>query len=153
LFAIAAIYERTGDVDAAIAAYEEVTERFGNNAVAARAQLLAAQDMRAARLYRESNTALLALLKKWPATEYRGAVELLIGLNARDAGAWDQARDYFAAAAADGDRATAVEATYNLGLCELERGDTRAARMQFTKIVTTYRDFPEWVRQAESHLQ
>ena len=41
---------------------------------------------------------------------------------------------------------------YYLGLCQRNLGDDAASRTNFTKVLTNYRDFPEWVRKAQTEL-
>lgn len=153
LLKVADIYERAGDRSAAIETCGVIVERFGESRETARAQFKIGENMRAARLYRESNTALEKLARKWPATEYTPQAELYWGLNLLELGEPDEAVDHLAAAAGAGSRPLAAQAYYFLGVAERDRGNDAHSRECFTKVLTNYRDFPDWVRKAQGELK
>ncbi|HUU57765.1 MAG TPA: tetratricopeptide repeat protein, partial [bacterium] len=153
LFKAADIYERAGDRSAAIEAYGAIVDRFGEKRETAKAQFKIGENLRAARLYKESNTALEKLARKWPVSEYATQAELYRGLNLLELGAADEAVEHLAAAAATGSRAVAVQGYYFLGVAERDRGNNAESREYFTKVLTNYRDFPDWVRQAQGELK
>jgi len=153
LVEIALIYERAGNTEAAIGAYEEILEKHGAAEAAARAQFKIGENLRAVKMYKESNAALGAIEKKWPGSPYGADARLLMGLNYRQLGDAAAAKEHFTAAAASGRREVAVQAYYYLGLCERDLGNAAASRMCFTKVAANYRDFPEWVRKASVELR
>jgi tetratricopeptide (TPR) repeat protein len=153
LYRAAEIYERAGNRSAAIDTYGDLVQRFGVVRATAKAQFKIGENMRLARLYKESNGALAKLAREWPATEYSARGELYRGLNSLELGVPAEAVEPLAAAAAGGERAVAVQAYYYLGLAERTRGRDEAAREYFGLVLTNYRDFPEWVRKASVELK
>ncbi len=152
LYKAAEIYGRAGDKSAAIETYGEIVNRFGRTRATAKAQFKAGEYLRAAKLYKESNTSLTALTREWPTNEYGPQAELYLGLNLSDAGAPAEALAHFEAAAATGGRAVAAQSYYYLGVCQRDLGDDAASRTNFAKVLANYRDFPEWVRKAKAEL-
>jgi TolA-binding protein len=153
LYKAADIYERAGDTSAAIETYGEIVNRFGKVRATAQAQFKIGENLRAAKLYKESNSALSNLVREWPANEYTAQAELYAGLNLLESGAAADAKGHFDAAAAAGVRALAAQAYYYLGICERDLGNDAASRKNFTKVLTNYRDFPEWFRKSKSELK
>jgi len=152
LFKVAEIYERAGDRSAAIETYGEIVESFGEKRESAKAQFRIGENLRAAKLYKESNTALEKLVRKWPQTELTAQGNLYRGLNLLELGAPDEAVKPLAAAAAVGPRSVAVQSYYFLGVAERDQGNDDMSREYFGKVLTNYRDFPEWVRKARTEL-
>jgi TolA-binding protein len=152
LYKAADIYGRAGDKSTAIETYGEVVTRFGRTRATAKAQFKIGEYLRAAKLYKESNTALKALTREWPASEYAPQAELYMGLNLLDVGAPAEALAHLDAAAATGRRGVAAQSYYYLGVCQRDLGDDAASRTNFTKVLANYRDFPEWVRKAKTEL-
>jgi len=153
LFKAADIYERARDTSAAIDTYGKIVGRFGKKVETAKAQFKIGENLRAAKLYKESSTALADLVREWPGGEYTAQAELYIGLNLLDLGTEDEALEHFAAAASAGNRAVAAQAYYYLGVCERGLGNDSSSRKYFTKVLTNYRDFPEWARKAARELK
>jgi tetratricopeptide (TPR) repeat protein len=152
LFKVAEICERTGDRSAAIETYSGIVDGFGEKRETAKAQFRIGENLRAARLYKESNTALEKLTRKWPENEYTAQANLYRGLNLLDLGAPEEAVTHLAAAAAAGSRGVAVQGYYFLGIAERARGNAAESREYFAKVLTNYRDFPDWARKAQSEL-
>jgi tetratricopeptide (TPR) repeat protein len=93
------------------------------------------------------------LARKWPQNEYTAQANLYRGLNLMELGAPEEAVEHLAAAAAAGPREVAVQGYYFLGVAERDRGNNADSREYFAKVLTNYRDFPDWVRKAQRELK
>jgi TolA-binding protein len=152
LYAAADIYDRAGDASAAIETYGDIVSRFGQTRATARAQFKIGENFRTAKLFKESTTALAKLARGWPTDGYAALASLYMGLNLMDAGDPAGAIPHFDEAAAVGDRGVAAQSFYYLGVCHRDLGNDGESRSSFTKVLTNYRDFPEWVRKATAEL-
>jgi TolA-binding protein len=152
LLELAKLYESKGDANSAIGAYGEFAETFPNDERVPETLLAAGTMMRELKMYVESNVILLNLLKKYPDVPETEIAELYAAFNYQRLGDYDNAIKYHKKVIVHGRRSLAVQSYYWLGICELDLGNTEAARSYFNKIITNYRDFPKWVKKAEAEI-
>lgn len=152
LLKLAELYESTGDASGAISAYGEFAETFPKDERVPGTLLAAGTAMRELKMYAESNVILLNLLDKYPNATETEVAELYAAFNYQRLGDYDNAIRYHKMVVAGRNRSLSVQSYYWLGVCTRDLGDTEAAAGYFNKIITNYRDFPEWVRKAEAEI-
>jgi tol-pal system protein YbgF len=152
LLKLAGLYESAGDASKAISAYGEFAETFPKDERVPETLLAAGTAMRELKMYAESNVVLLNLLNKYPNVSETGVAELYVAFNYQRLGDYDNAIKYHKRVVEGGNRSLSVQSYYWLGVCTRDLGDTGAAAGYFNKIITNYRDFPEWVRKAEAEI-
>jgi len=146
------LYESAGDVNRAIGAYGEFAETFSNDERVPETLLAAGSAMRDSKMYAESNVILLDLINGYPTADETEVAELYAAFNYQRLGDYENAIKYHKRVIDRGRRSLAVQSYYWLGVCELDLGNRDAAAGYFNKVITNYRDFPEWVRKAEAEI-
>jgi tol-pal system protein YbgF len=152
LLKLAKLYESAGDASNAISAYGEFAETFPKDERVPETLLAAGTAMRELKMYTESNVILLNLLNKYPNISEIESAELYVAFNYQRLGDYDNAIKYHKRVVEGRNRSLSVQSYYWLGVCTRDLGDTEAAAGYFNKIITNYRDFPEWVRKAEAEI-
>jgi TolA-binding protein len=152
LLKLAKLYESAGDADRAIGAYGEFVKTFPDDERVPEALLAAGSTMRDSKMYAESNIVLLELINGYPVAEETEIAELYAAFNYQRLGDYENAVKFHKRVIEHGRRSLAVQSYYWLGICELDLGNRETAAGYFNKIITNYRDFPEWVRKAETEI-
>jgi TolA-binding protein len=152
LLKLAKLYKSAGDADRAISAYGEFTETFPDDERVPETLLAAGSAMRDSKMHAESNVILLELINRYPAAEETEIAELYAAFNYQRLGDYENAIKYHKRVIGHGRRSLAVQSYYWLGVCELDLGNRETAAGYFNKVITNYRDFPEWVRKAEAEI-
>ena len=152
LHRMAEISEDIGDDAKALSYYSRVINEFPDGEYRSSALLRSGNRLRKLKMYEESNATLMQFIDEYPHSKNINVARFYIAFNFQRMGDYGAAIKYHKSVATYGRRSLAVQSYYWLGICERDLGNAEAARSYFNKIANNYRDFPDWVKRAETEL-